>query len=304
VTSPTDTCLPEYVPGDPEVLRALLRRRDSGSMPGARSDSYRIALVVSGGGMRGAYPGGMAHALEEAGLRHAFDEAYGTSAGAYVGAAFLTGQAWRVADIFGDHMTRKEFIDFRRLGTKRPVVCLDYLMDHVFDVAHEVPWEELRDSAAPLRVIATGADDLRPQMLHGFESVAEWKLALRATASIPYFAGPPTELAGRHWVDGSASEPIPVIRALREGATHVLVLSSRTRDELKPPGPERRNPFWARSLDQLVPGLGGMATGVRHYATSLELVSEASHPGRGDAHLLAITPSESSGISGLSTHAL
>lgn len=302
MTEPShDTGLPDFAPGDPEVLRALLRRRDSGSKPGARTDPYRVALVVSGGGMRGAYPGGMAHALEKAGLRYAFDEAYGTSAGAYVGAAFLTGQAWRVADVFGDHMTRKEFIDFRRLGTKRPVVSLDYLMDHVFDVAHQVPWEELRDSAAPLRVIATGADDLRPQVLDGFESVAEWKLALRASSSIPYFAGPPTALAGRRWVDGSATEPIPVIRALRAGATHVLVLSSRTRDELKAPVPERRNPFWARSLDQLIPGLGGMASGARHYSTNLELVTEAGHPDRGKAHLLAITPSESSGLNGLTT---
>lgn len=52
---------PPALPGDDEVLCALLRRRRTG----VRADGNRIALVVSGGGMRGAYAGGMAHALEE-----------------------------------------------------------------------------------------------------------------------------------------------------------------------------------------------------------------------------------------------
>ena len=42
----------------------------------------RVALVVEGGGMRGAVSGGMALALHELGLAGAFDAAYGSSAGA------------------------------------------------------------------------------------------------------------------------------------------------------------------------------------------------------------------------------
>src|SRR3954452_567595 len=46
-----------------------------------RSPGSRLALVVEGGGMRGAVSGGMALALDELGLAHAFDAAYGSSAG-------------------------------------------------------------------------------------------------------------------------------------------------------------------------------------------------------------------------------
>jgi len=53
------------------VLAALRRR----------SDGTRVALVVEGGGMRGAVSGGMALALHELGLAGAFDAAYGSSAG-------------------------------------------------------------------------------------------------------------------------------------------------------------------------------------------------------------------------------
>src|SRR4051812_49970509 len=46
-----------------------------------RPAGARLALVAEGGGMRGAVSGGMALGLHELGLQHAFDAAYGSSAG-------------------------------------------------------------------------------------------------------------------------------------------------------------------------------------------------------------------------------
>src|SRR5215210_4438182 len=48
---------------------------------GDKPPGARVALVVEGGGMRGAVSGGMALALDELGLAGAFDAAYGSSAG-------------------------------------------------------------------------------------------------------------------------------------------------------------------------------------------------------------------------------
>jgi predicted acylesterase/phospholipase RssA len=47
-----------------------------------RPEGARLALVIEGGGMRGAVSGGMALGLHELGLAAAFDAAYGSSAGA------------------------------------------------------------------------------------------------------------------------------------------------------------------------------------------------------------------------------
>jgi predicted acylesterase/phospholipase RssA len=63
----------DIVPAVSHPVALALRERP----PGAR-----IALVVEGGGMRGAVSGGMALALHELGLAGAFDAAYGSSAGA------------------------------------------------------------------------------------------------------------------------------------------------------------------------------------------------------------------------------
>ena len=124
-------------------------------------------------------------------------------------------------------MACRAFADPRRLGSRRPVVSLDHLIDVIMVTAKPLPWEQLRDATVPLRVVATAADDLTPHVLEP-RTVAEWRAALRATATIPYLAGPAVELHGRRWIDGSVSEPLPVPRALADGATHVLALLNRT----------------------------------------------------------------------------
>ncbi|MFC5992634.1 patatin family protein [Pseudonocardia hispaniensis] len=285
--------------GDAEVLHALLCRRAAGSRPGARTDPHRIALVVGGGGMRGAYAGGMVQALQEAGLAECFDVVYGASAGAFVGSALVLGRGRDAARIFPDDMACKQFIDPRRLGTRGPMVSLDYLIDEVLVHTKPADWDALLESPVPVRIVVTDADDMRPHVFERLPSVLTWKRAMRATATIPWLAGPPVELQGRRWIDGSVSDPLPVLRALRDGATHVLALLTRTVPELRRSEPGERAPLWARSLDVIVPGLGAMTQDVRRHADSLALLSDAAHPDRDGAHLLAITPTRTAGVRGL-----
>jgi predicted patatin/cPLA2 family phospholipase len=293
-TSPIEPIRP--LSGDDEVFRVLLARRDRGE----RADGHRIALVVGGGGMRGAYAGGMVHALDDAGLSGCFDLVYGSSAGAYVGAGLLLGSGRGSARIFFEDMACREFVDPRRLGTRRPMVSLDHLIDHVLVHSKPLDWDRLRDSPIPLRVVATALDDLSPHVLAPSTS-AEWKLALRATAAIPMLAGPAVELGGRHWIDGSVSEPLPVLQALQDGATHVLALVNRTVPELRrdapAPGPAR----WAKLLDRVTPGLGAIAQQHHRHAAALALLDDAAHPSRAGAHLLPVVPAVDAGVRGLTT---
>lgn len=284
------------LPGDDEVLRALARRRDSGD----RLDGHRIALVVSGGGMRGVYAGGMAHALDDAGLGGCFDVVYGSSAGAYIGAALLLGDGRGAAHIFFEDMACRAFIDPRRLGSGRPMVSLDHLLGHILTVAKPLPWERLRDSPVPLRVVATAVDDLSPHVLEP-RTVAEWQLALRATAAIPVLAGRPVTLHGRRWIDGSVAEPLPVLRALRDGATHVLVLVNRTLPELRSTDPGAGPARWARAMDRFAPGLGSIAQESARHGPALRILDDAGHPSRDGAHLLAVVPTSDEGVRGLTT---
>jgi predicted patatin/cPLA2 family phospholipase len=284
------------LPGDVEVLRALQRRRDTRD----RADGHRIAAVVGGGGMRGAYTGGMAHALQDAGLSDWFDVVYGSSAGAYVGAALVVGNGRGAGLIFHEDMACRAFADPRRLGTRRPVVSLDHLIDEVMVASKPMSWELLRDSRVPLRVVATATDDLTPHVLVP-QTVDEWRAAMRATAAIPYLAGPAVELHGRRWIDGSVTEPLPLPRALADGATHVLALLNRTVAGLRRHDPQAAQARWARALDWLAPGLGAMAQQSFRLGPVLAVLDDVGHPTRAGRHVLAVAPAEDAGVRGLTT---
>lgn len=289
---------PETLAGDDEVLRALVHRRDRGR----RDDGHRIALVVGGGGMRGAYSGGMAHALDDNRLSPWFDVVYGSSAGAFVGAAVILGDSASAAAVYHEDMACRAFIDPRRIGAGRPMVSLDYLIDQIMVTSKPMPWARLRDSRVPLKIIATAADDLTGHVLAP-RTIDEWRRAFRATATIPFVAGPPVALHGRMWIDGSVAEPLPVPRALREGATHVLALLNRSVPELRLAEPEAPPARWAAAIDRVVPGLGAMAQESRRHGEVVALLADAGHIQRAGAHVLAVAPRHGLGIRGLTTDA-
>ncbi|KAL3806177.1 hypothetical protein ACHAXA_000693 [Cyclostephanos tholiformis] len=86
------------------VLSIVRRRVETKSRPGRRSidDDSHLALVIEGGGMRGAVSAGMAAALSTLDLLDAFDSIHGSSAGAIVGAYLVSRQL--CTDVYTDIM--------------------------------------------------------------------------------------------------------------------------------------------------------------------------------------------------------
>ena len=211
--------------GPDPVLSVIQRRAESGSLPGRRSDGHVVALAIEGGGMRGVVSAGMCAVLEEAGLVAAFDRIYGCSAGAITGCFTAAGQAVLWATTFEDTAGR-EFIDPARVLRRRPVVDLGFLFGTVIG-ERKPPSPEGLARGPELRVLAVSTQDATLRVLGGFRDTAELLDAVRASCSIPVIGGAPSVYRGESMVDGGVIEPIPYATALREGATHVLVLRTR-----------------------------------------------------------------------------
>ncbi|MEU8361101.1 patatin-like phospholipase family protein [Nonomuraea sp. NPDC048882] len=213
--------------GGHEVLRVLADRVSRGSRPGQRQDGHRVALAIEGGGMRGTISAGMALALHESGVAPAFDAVYGASAGAITGAWLLSGTPEHLTG-WAEPGYAKAMIRPSNLLRGRPMVDVRNLVEHLYREVVRMDFDAVLANAVEYHPLATDAHtgrstDLRPYLT----GPVELRLALRASAALPFLAGPPVELAGRFYYDAGLAESIPYRTALAQGSSHVLVLRSR-----------------------------------------------------------------------------
>jgi predicted patatin/cPLA2 family phospholipase len=238
------TAAPTGAPtGELAALELLAQRQASGSSPSERADGYRLALVIEGGGNRAAYSAGMAIALARAGLIRCFDDVYGTSGGALNGAWILTESGADALSLWASPAYAAERVaDIRHLLRGRALVDLDHLLNHVYRHVFPMEFEAILASNVKLHPVATdAATGEATDLFDVICDVSSLKTALKASASLPLLAGRPVALAGRRFIDGGLSEPVPVHRALAEAATHVLVLRTRREDQaVKPPSGKER----------------------------------------------------------------
>lgn len=226
----------EVVSGSNPVLDLLERRMATGSRPGCRGsgDAAKLALVIEGGGMRGVISAGMVTALHDLGIRDPFDLVVGTSAGAMAGAFFLAGQPKIGTSLYYEDLIGKDWLDYRRLFRRKPIISLDYLIDTLMTSHKILDCERVITSDIPLFAVATRTSDYRSALLQDFETPDDLLHTLRASARIPIASGAPVEIDGEDYLDGSVAESIPVDTAVdRLGATHVLVLRTRPAGQLR-----------------------------------------------------------------------
>ncbi len=176
--------------------------------------------------MRGVVSAGMTSALEQLGLRDAFDEVHGSSAGAFNAAFLLAGQAAYLTALYHRGFGDSRFVSFRRPLLGRPALDMDYVINDVWTHQRPLRFEAIAASAIELHCTATDADEARIIDLTGLRSAEDIRCALRASGRLPWLAGPPVHFRGRRLLDATLAEAIPVHAAFAR-ATDVLVLQTR-----------------------------------------------------------------------------
>jgi predicted patatin/cPLA2 family phospholipase len=208
------------------VVQTILRRRDEGSRPGARTDGRRVALVIEGGALRGVVSAGMLTAIEQLGLRDAFDEVHGASAGAFNAAFLLAGQAAYLATLYQHGFGDPRFVSIRRALRGGPVFDMDYVIDHVWTRQRPLRFDVIAACGIDLHCTATDADTASIVDLTELSTEEEIRCAVRASSRLPWLAGPPVRFRGMTLLDATLAEAIPV-HAPSGTATDMLVLQTR-----------------------------------------------------------------------------
>mgnify|MGYP003884010627 CR=1 FL=1 len=210
----------------------------------------KIAVVLAGGGAKGAAHIGVLKALEE--LKVPVDYITGTSMGAYVGGLYATGMSadeiealvdtvdWNSG--YRDRVNRsdrrvrdKEYEDRYQLttdlglrwgeirGSKGIVQGQGMLRILRETTGNLPPFESFDELAIPYRSVATDIIELQPVILEDGYLVD----AMMASMSVPG-ALPPYQLNGRLLVDGGVTNNMPVDVARNLGADTVIAVDIST----------------------------------------------------------------------------
>jgi predicted patatin/cPLA2 family phospholipase len=261
------------------VVAALLRRRELGSKPGARTDSKRIALVIEGGAMRGVVSAGMTAAIEQLGLSDCFDEVHGASAGAFAAAFLLAGQAAYLTGIYPYGFGNPVFAGAGSLLRGRPVFDLDYVVHEVWRHQRPLRTDRILASGIELHLTATDVDTAEQVDLSQLADDEQIRTAILASSRLPWLAGPPVTFRGRRLLDPTLSSAIP-IDAPRRTATDLLVLQTRPHGVAHSPlsGPVAR--LTVGYLGKLNPALVPLVAtrSERYDRLSAELAAAAADP--------------------------
>ena len=184
----------------------------------------KTALVLGGGGTRGAAQVGMLAVLAEVGFVP--DAIYGSSVGAVNGAAFAgdpTPQGverlagiWRGisgGDVYPKRRVHGPWQFLQQRESIHPNAGLLQIIEE------GIGYDRLEDAAVPLEVVATSMTDGRERWFVTGPAVK----AVLASAAIPAIF-PPVVIDGDRLIDGGVVDNVPISRAIDAGATRIVVL--------------------------------------------------------------------------------
>ena len=239
--------------------------------------------------MKAAYANGVLSAFEEAGHTK-WDAVYGTSAGGAMAAWFSAGQA-RYAEKTWDYAADPRILSFGRwVRFNGPLLDHEALLDIIYVKEHPIDQDAIRRCKHP--IVVTAADVHSGEVVYHDLRQGDIISWLKATGRLPFASGPTVAIDGREYLDGGILDPIPIRRAVADGATDVTLILN------KPKG--------KRSKDNAV--IAGMAARrypklrdgiLHHYRIKSEALDYAESPPEGvTVHI--VRPSQPTGLGRLS----
>ncbi|MBR2551371.1 MAG: patatin family protein [Erysipelotrichaceae bacterium] len=193
----------------------------------------RIALVMEGGGMRGAYTTGVLTWLIDHGIT--FDNHYGISTGAIYLCAYLLKNKEDLYEMSTNHIADKKTIGIRPLLREGQIVGYNYLFDYIIPDVLKMDMKKLKEitQKEPAKV---GLYDLSidktiyvpiPEMDDHFQM-------LKGSVTLPVI-GHKVTVDGKEYLDGGITDMIPIEQAIRDQNEKFLIITTKPKDYVRKP---------------------------------------------------------------------
>jgi predicted patatin/cPLA2 family phospholipase len=197
------------------------------------SQAESIGLILEGGGMRGVYTAGVLEYFSEHNIY--FPYMIGVSAGACMGASYLSRQLGRNRVVNVEWVSDPRYISWKNLWKKGQLFGMDFIFDEIPNKHVPFDYDAFRNS--PEEFVIGTTDCVTGETVYYRKSDPDFDLLqlLRASSSLPFIA-PIVEYGRRKLLDGGISDPIPLKKAESDGCKRNLLILTRNEDYRKSPG--------------------------------------------------------------------
>lgn len=190
----------------------------------------KIALVLEGGGMRGAYTAGCLSWLIDEGIE--FDAAYGISTGAVHLASYLMKNKEYLYRMSTDIIADSSIIGIKPLLREGTICGYDYLFDHHLK---DVLGFEIEDIKNKLKCKAKfGVYDLGIGETVYISTEDMNMNILKACCSLPII-GKIVKEDDKEYLDGGITKMIPIEKAVEDGCSDCLIITTKPYDYIRKP---------------------------------------------------------------------
>ena len=249
----------------------------------------KYGLVLEGGGVRGAYTAGALAWLSDNNIT--FDYNVGISTGALYLCCYLVKNKKAAYNMAVNYANSPECVGLRAFKREGHYVAYKYIVDEFLIHKEHLDISPIIDQKMPMDI---GCYDLSKgeTVYFGPEKMDKELVLLRGACSLP-IASAVVEYNGMRLLDGGITKMIPIERALEQGCTKCLVITTKPADYVRKPASPiikamMKNAY--KDCPQIVKDYG-----IRHlnYYKQVNIIKNLV--GKGDA--LYILPSENIKVS-------
>ena len=189
----------------------------------------KIALVMEGGGMRGAYTAGALTWLIDNDID--FSSSYGISSGAFYLCGYLMKDKDFLYKCSTQYATDKRYLYLPALLRSGKVIDYDFLFNHILKEENNIDFSCLKDLD---REGYVGLYDLELGKTI-YVSTREMGIDhLKAAASLPIL-GKVVRIDGKEYFDGGITKMIPIEKAVEDGCEKFMIITTKPENYVRKP---------------------------------------------------------------------
>ncbi|WP_066303627.1 patatin family protein [Bacillus sp. FJAT-29814] len=238
-------------------------------------------LVLEGGGMRGLYTAGVLEYFMSQDLY--FPYVIGVSAGACMGASYLSRQAGRNKEVNLGYIADKRYLSLSNFIKKRELFGMDFLFDEIPNKLVPFDMDTFINGPEQFVIVATDCETGEPVYFEKEHQSEHLTKLLRASSSLPFVA-PSVEYKNRQLLDGGIVDPIPIKKAENDGYRKNVIILTKPQGYFKQP-PSKMSSIFKYKQHPKINDL--LMVRYKHYNQTLEYIHRQEEQG----NLFVIRPS-------------